>query len=202
VKRFARRGNVANGYASLGDCGVKAAAMRFRGARKCDSKRHDGTRLAHARWRLTRDTEWGLGSPGLTRRVSAQADPRRRKLPFGVGPENGGARDNDQRRERSGSTERGSTSRGQYGAGGRHRRPRARPQGPAIGHAPPAVSGESRCPARCIGTRSAEAEAPHRASPPIGSPARTAGTAQSLSSNYGFASPCGSARDEGARSKC
>lgn len=50
------------------------------------------------------------------------------------------------------------------------------------------VSGDSCCTARCIGTSSAEAGAPHRASPPIGSPARTAGTDQSLSSSYGFAS--------------
>jgi hypothetical protein len=88
-----------------GDHGVKAIATQLREVRKRDSQRHDGTRLAHARCRLTRVTEWGLGSPGFTRRVSAQADPRRRKLPFGVGPENGGARENDQRRERSGSTE-------------------------------------------------------------------------------------------------
>jgi hypothetical protein len=139
----------------------------------------------------------GVDSPriGASRSTAQEAAVRYRTR-------NGGAPENDKRCERSGSTERGSTSRGQYGAGGRHRRPRAGPQGRAIGHAPPAVSGESRCPARCIGTRSAEAEAPHRASPPIGSPARTAGTAQSLSSNYGFASPCDSARDEGARSKC
>jgi hypothetical protein len=137
--------------------------------------------------------------PGSLRRVSAQADPRRSKLPFGIGPENGGARENDQRRERSGSTERGSTSHEARGVG-----IGAREQDRKV------VRSDMRH--RQLATRVA---ARHDASGRIRPKRRRLiahhlqsvlqrelrGPHQSLSSNHGIASPCVSARDEGARKK-
>jgi hypothetical protein len=143
------------------DHGVKAIATQLREARKRDSQRRDGTRLAHARCRLIRVTEWGLGSSRFTSpRISAsrstaqQAAVRYRTRKRWC--------QGERRKTREVGIDRARLHQPwSYGAGGRHRRPRARPQGSAIGHAPPAVSGESRCTARCIGTISAEAEAPN-----------------------------------------
>lgn len=102
-------------------------------------QRHDGTRPAHASYRLTRGTRWGLGSRRSTGRSSAQAGGRCRKLPLGSNPR-GGAYESDEGRERSGSTERGSSSHA--GAGGRH---------PVRKSAPPGLVREAPGAARCIG---------------------------------------------------
>jgi hypothetical protein len=169
-------------------------------------ERHDGTRPAHARRRLTRGAEWGLGSRRLTRRVSAQVDARRRKLPFGIGPERAvparmtrDARGRERPSEAPPATWRGGSASAPESEAAR---PRDRTRATGDGD-------ESRRTARCIGIQqlTAEAGALYLAPPPTGPPARTAWTSQSLSSNCGIASPRTAAiaeltsRDEEARSK-
>jgi len=111
------RGSVANGWTTRGTVGSKPPPLGF-GERA--SAHRTARRNASRSCSMTRKPAAWSGSSvlaGRTRRTSAKAGARRRKLPFGIGPEQGGACECDEGRERSGSTERGSSSHVARGVG-------------------------------------------------------------------------------------
>lgn len=124
-----------------------------------------------------------------SRRTSAKVDARRRKLPNGIGPEEAvparmtrDARGRARPREAPPATRRGGSASGAFRATGSQRRE--------------SLSGKMH---RC--SRSTEADAPHRASPPPGPPARTAGPAVKPPIELRNCLIAATARNEGARSK-
>lgn len=150
-----------------GDGGVKATAARFQ-ERASASARHDGTRLAHARWRLTRAIGWELGSPGFQlaayRRKPVHgaascrsvSDPKR-AVPGGMTRD---ARGRDRPSEAPPAMWRGGSASAP-GSEAARQRDRTCASGSAATRVAPRHDAS--------GSRSAEADAPHRASPRSGS---------------------------------
>jgi hypothetical protein len=143
--------------------GSHLRTLHSRRARKRSPARHDGTRPARARWRLTRAVGMGLGLRGrfvvhrresVGRAASCQTVRTRSWWCFG----------DDEGRERSGSTEQAppATRRGGSASGARRHRQRSRER---------SMRGID---ASAIRART-EAGAPYRASPARDPPARTVG---------------------------